>query len=140
MTGVIRSISSGAGESDTVQVLVIGRSRINLVVVSEIVHRCGLRALSASIEDAAAQLKLRRPHLIVLDGGADNRDCDALVEHIAALQRTSETRSPRVILLSTRNGTPEELALPAVVDEVVAKPITPERLQPVIDRLGRRKG
>jgi hypothetical protein len=40
-----------------------------------------------------------------------------------------------VILLSNRVGTPESLDLPGVVDVVVAKPITPECLQPVIDRL-----
>ncbi|RWG02967.1 MAG: response regulator, partial [Mesorhizobium sp.] len=33
------------------------------------------------------------------------------------------------------NGTPDSLGLSSVVDAVVAKPITPERLQPVIDRL-----
>ncbi|TIP46122.1 MAG: response regulator, partial [Mesorhizobium sp.] len=37
--------------------------------------------------------------------------------------------------LSTRNGTPESLGLSSLVDAVVAKPITPERLQPVVDRL-----
>ncbi|RWH06378.1 MAG: response regulator, partial [Mesorhizobium sp.] len=42
---------------------------------------------------------------------------------------------PAVILLSTRNGTPDSLGLSSVVDAVVTKPITPERLQPVIDRL-----
>ncbi|TIX61990.1 MAG: response regulator, partial [Mesorhizobium sp.] len=31
--------------------------------------------------------------------------------------------------------TPESLGLSSVIDVVIAKPITPERLQPVIDRL-----
>ncbi|TGZ36956.1 response regulator, partial [bacterium M00.F.Ca.ET.162.01.1.1] len=38
-------------------------------------------------------------------------------------------------LLSTPGRTPESDGLPNVFDAVVAKPITPERLQPVIDRL-----
>ncbi len=58
----------------------------------------------------------------------------------AALRRTSGQSQPPVILLSTRNGTPESLSLSSVVDAVVAKPITTERLQPVIDRLVRRGG
>ena len=40
-----------------------------------------------------------------------------------------------MILLSTKTGTPESLGLSSVVDVVVTKPITTERLQPVIDRL-----
>ncbi len=126
-------------ESDNGQVLVVARSRINLVVVSEIVHRCGLKAIAESIEGAAGRLRSGRPRLIILDGGAENRDCDTLLQDIAALQRTSETRTPRVIMLSNRNGSVESLSLSSLVDEVVAKPITPERLQPVIDRLARRK-
>lgn len=140
MTGVVRGISGGQSEKDTIQVLVIGRSRINLVVVSEIAHRSGLRAQASTVEDGVRHMRSKRPHLVILDGGPDNRDCEPLVEHIAALQRTSDTRSPRVILLSTRNTTAADVALPAVVDEVVAKPITPERLQPVIERLARHKG
>lgn len=125
--------------SDNGRVLVVAKSRINLVVVSEIVHRCGLRAIPESITGAASQLKSDRPRLVILDGGADNRDCDTIFEDIAALQRTSDTKTPRVIMLSNRNGTVDSLLLPSLVDEVVAKPITPERLQPVIDRLARRK-
>jgi hypothetical protein len=40
-----------------------------------------------------------------------------------------------VILLSNRPGTPESLSLSSAVDIVVAKPITPERLQPVVEKL-----
>ncbi|WP_274630051.1 response regulator [Arvimicrobium flavum] len=120
-------------------VLVVGRSRVNLVVVSKIVHRCGLKAATVSIEDAAGHLMTRRPGLVVLDGGADNRDCDVLFAHIATYRRASEAGLPRVIMLCTRNGTIDSLPLPSLVDEVVSKPITPERLQPVIDRLARRQ-
>lgn len=126
-------------ETDNGHVLVVARSRVNLVVVSEIVHRCGLRARSESIEGASGHLKSSRPRLVILDGGVENHDCDMLMEDIAALQRTSETRTPRVIMLSNRNGSIESLSLSSLVDEVVAKPITPERLQPVIDRWAKRR-
>ncbi len=75
------------------------------------------------------------PGAVVLDGGADNKDCDNLMASIDALRRASGKSLPAVILLSTKNGTPESLGLSSVIDVVVAKPITPERLQPVIDRL-----
>jgi CheY-like chemotaxis protein len=124
---------------DDRQVLVVAQSRVNLVIISEIVHRCGLRSATESVVGAAARLKANRPRLVILDGGADNRDCDGIFEEIEALRRISETGSPRVIMLYTRSGPAERPELPSCVDEAVAKPITPERLQPVIDRLARRK-
>lgn len=124
---------------DTGHVLVVAQSRVNLIVVTEIVQRCGLKAVPESIDGAGSHLRTVRPCLVILDGGADNSDCLPVYDDIAALQRTSETGMPRVILLSNRNGTAESLSLPALVDAVVAKPITPERLQPVVDRLARGK-
>ncbi|TIW48374.1 MAG: response regulator, partial [Mesorhizobium sp.] len=58
-----------------------------------------------------------------------------LMSGINALRRTSGRSLPSVILLSTKNGTAESLGLSSVVDAVVVKPITTERLQPVIDHL-----
>lgn len=117
------------------QVLVVGKSPINRVVVSKIVERSGLRPISESPDMAAKTLRTLVPVVIVLDGGADNKDCDNLMSGIETLRRASGKSLPSVILLSTKTGTPESLGLSSVVDVVVAKPITPERLQPVIDRL-----
>jgi CheY-like chemotaxis protein len=116
-------------------VLVVGRSPVNRVVVSKIVEKSGLKPISESPEMAAKTLRSLIPGAVVMDGGADNKDCDALMSGIDALRRTSGRSLPSVILLSTKNGTPESLGLSSVVDVVVAKPITTERLQPVIDRL-----
>ena len=120
---------------DPSQVLVVGRSPINRVVISKIVERSGLRPISESPDTAARILRSLIPGAVVLDGGADNRDCDNLMSSIAALRRASGKSQPPVILLSTKNGTTESLGLSGIIDVVVAKPITPERLQPVIDRL-----
>ena len=75
------------------------------------------------------------PGTVILDGGADNCDCNHLYACLSDQRRVSGGNVPRVILLSTRTGTPETLSLGPVVDAVVAKPITPENLQPVVDRL-----
>jgi CheY-like chemotaxis protein len=120
---------------DPSQVLVVGRSPINRVVISKIVERSGLKPISESPDTAAKVLRSLIPGAVVLDGGADNKDCDNLMSGIDALRRASGKPVPPVILLSTKNGTPESLGLSSVIDVVVAKPITPERLQPVIDRL-----
>lgn len=133
------TLVSRNGESemltDFTRVLVVGKSPVNRVVVSKIVERSGLKPISESPETAAAALRSLIPGAVVLDGGADNKDCDALLSGIDALRRTSGKLLPSVILLSTKNGTPESLGLSSVVDAVVVKPITPERLQPVIDQL-----
>ncbi|WP_245476173.1 response regulator [Mesorhizobium sp. M7A.F.Ca.CA.001.05.1.1] len=120
---------------DPSQGLVVGRSPINRVVISKIVERSGLKPISESPDTAARILRSLIPGAVVLDGGADNKDCDNLMSSIDALRRASGKSLPPVILLSTKNGTTESLGLPGVIDVVIAKPITPERLQPVIDRL-----
>ncbi|RWF53037.1 MAG: response regulator [Mesorhizobium sp.] len=121
--------------TDFTRVLVVGKSPVNRVVVSKIVERSGLKPISESLETAAMTLRSLIPGAVVLDGGADNKDCDALMSGIDALRRTSGRSLPSVILLSTKNSTPESLGLSSVVDAVVVKPITTERLQPVIDHL-----
>ncbi|UCI07260.1 response regulator [Mesorhizobium sp. B1-1-8] len=130
---------SGGLLTDLSRVLVVGKSSINRVVVSKIVEKSGLKSISEPPETAAKALNSLVPGTIILDGGPDNKDCDRLMPDIDALRRASGKVLPSVILLSTRNGTPQSLGLSSMVDAVVAKPITPERLQPVIDRLvGRR--
>ena len=121
--------------ADFTRVLVVGKSPVNRVVVSKIVERSGLKPISESPETAATTLRSIIPGAVVLDGGADNKDCDALMSGIDALRRTSGRSVPSVILLSIKNGTPESLGLSSIVDAVVFKPITTERLQPVIDHL-----
>ncbi|RVD48257.1 response regulator, partial [Mesorhizobium sp. M2D.F.Ca.ET.140.01.1.1] len=64
---------------DASQVLVVGNSPINRVVVSKIVERCGLKPVSESPDMAARTLRSLAPGAIVLDGGSDNKDCDNLM-------------------------------------------------------------
>ncbi|MHB9433992.1 response regulator [Mesorhizobium sp. P15089B] len=121
--------------TDFSHVLVVGKSPINRVVVSKIVEKSGLKPISELPEMAAKTLRTLIPGAVVLDGGPDNEDCRALIAAIDALRRTSGRSLPKVILLSTKTGTPDSLGLSSVVDVVVTKPITTERLQPVVDRL-----
>lgn len=121
--------------ADLTKVLVVGRSQINRVVVAKIVERSGLKTISEAPDTAMAMLRKMAPATIILDGGSDNKDCDGLMQSILSLRLASGTNLPSVILLSNRAGTPESLSLSSAVDIVVAKPITPERLQPVVEKL-----
>jgi CheY-like chemotaxis protein len=119
-------------------VLVVGQSNINRVVVCKIVERCGLRPLSEPPHIAARMLQTLRPGTVILDGGPDNRDCEVLIERLGALRQSSNPESPSVILLTTRNLDPADQTYVGVVDAVVSKPILPELLQPVVNRLVER--
>lgn len=127
---------AGAGSgANLASVLVVGRSQITCVVVSKIVERSGLRPVSESPDKAHETLSALRPGTVILDGGADNRECDHLFASLSAQREISGRNVPTVILLSTRIATPRDVGHASVVDAVVAKPITPEALQPVVDRL-----
>ncbi|MDW6025120.1 response regulator [Mesorhizobium sp. BAC0120] len=116
-------------------VLVVGTSQITRVVVSKIVERCGLRPVAESPETAGRVLSALKPGTVILDGGADNCDCDHLFDSLSVQRRISGRNVPRVILLSIRTVGSDDLRHASVIDAVVAKPITPETLQPVVSRL-----
>lgn len=125
-------------EADPLLILVVGRSRINTIVVSKIVERCGMKCVSASPEDGAAVLMRTSPILTILDGGSDNRDCDGLMQRLKQLRRDSVRPLPAVILLSMSNAHVVHPDHTGTIDAVVPKPILPELLQPIVSRLTAR--
>lgn len=120
---------------DFSKILVAAKSPINRVVLAKIVERAGLKPVVESPETAARTLLGLIPGVVILDGGAENKDCDELIPIVARTRSTLQRALPVVIMLSNSNGTVESLGLSAVIDVVVAKPITPEKLQPVVERL-----
>lgn len=142
--GESTALSSSGGEPGYTEpplVLVVGRSRINSIVVSRIAERSGLRSMSQQPEHAVEAISVFGPAAVILDGGTDNRDCDDVLVTLKTARNTSGLKSPIVILLSTRNVAYVATEASDVIDAVVAKPILPELLQPVLDRLlGRTAG
>ena len=133
-----RSLATGASSRlspDLSKVLVVGQSQINRIVVCKIVERSGLKPVSESPVTAVRVVPLMFPGLVILDGGPDNSDCDAVISSIAALRGVTGTKLPAAILLSTRSGDTASLTLAETIDAVVAKPFTTEQLQPVVERL-----
>ena len=120
---------------DFSRVLVVGRSPVNRVVVSKIIEKSGLKSISETPEAAAKMLRTVFPGTVILDGGVDNKDCDGLMARLASLRGGCRHDAPSVILLATKAHCEADPAPLAGVDAVVAKPITTELLQPVIDRL-----
>jgi len=133
-------IAAGLAANDDVNynhVLVVGRSPVNCVVVSKIVERSGLRSVCETPERAIEALFSLRPGTVVLDGGPTNRDCHEVLGRVEAHRRATGRRVPAVILLSTRDVLDDDILVNAI-DAVVAKPFTPESLQPVVERLLRK--
>ncbi|MFE0017453.1 response regulator [Mesorhizobium sp. NPDC059054] len=120
---------------DFSKVLVVSRSPINRIVVSRIIEQSGLKAIAESPETAPAALTDVIPGAVILDGGPENGDCDTVLSGVAAIRGMIGRSAPCIVFLSNRTGTIDSLALPRAVDFVVAKPITPDRLQQIIDRL-----
>lgn len=120
---------------DFSRILVAAKSPINRIVLSKIVERAGLKPVVEAPDKAARALNTFIPGVVVLDGGADNRECDEMFPAIARICSAHRNGLPVVIMLSNCVGTVESLGLSPVIDMVVAKPITPEKLQPVIERL-----
>jgi CheY-like chemotaxis protein len=108
-------------------VLVVSASRVTSIVVSRIVERSGLRCSCIVPAELDEALSNSRPAAIILD--EEPQTVMRIADHRRAAAADSE---PLVILLVTN-----VLALRAGleaghVDSVVAKPVTPESLQPLL--------
>src|SRR5690606_24794915 len=98
------------------------------------VERSGLKPTAETPDAAIETLRSFIPGTVILDGGASNKDCDGLMAQLAMLRRMTGG-TPCVILLSTSLASAKASLASATIDAVVAKPITPEQLQPVVERL-----
>lgn len=123
---------AGTADTDLRLVAAIARSSINRIVIARIAEKAGLKAADCTPDHAPALLLERRPGTVIIDGGADNRECDMLEPILRGARELSPRALPILILLTSHNPGfgPTGSILP--VDAVVAKPITPENLQPVL--------
>jgi len=114
-------------------VIVVSTSQVNLIVLSRIVERARLKAVNCEPERAGAHIARIDPLIVILDGGSDMRECDAALGPIAVQKRMSDGARPHVVLLTVRNVQPDAVDMGGLIDSLVAKPVTPERLQPLIE-------
>jgi CheY-like chemotaxis protein len=112
--------------------LVVASSPVNRIVVSRIIQEAGLKVRAETPDAALSALEALMPATVVLDGGADNRECEHVMAKLQALQGNTDASIPFVVLLATPHAAPVN---DRTIDAIVAKPILPERLQPLIHRL-----
>ncbi|MCO6386281.1 response regulator [Aliihoeflea sp. 40Bstr573] len=119
---------------DSALVQIVSSAHINALVVSKIVERCGLKAFATGIDEAMSHYHQRLPGTVILDGGATNRDCDGILDTLLTSAGSRRGR-PGILFVANRMLSDDEEAEFGPPDAVVAKPITPESLQPAIRHL-----
>lgn len=118
-------------------VQIVSSSRINALVVSKIVERSGLKCFSSGPSDAWDSFGERTPCIVILDGGLNNLECADVLDQLL-LSGSAARAKPAIVFLSARNLTEDEEADLGPPDAVIAKPITPESLQPTLRHLSER--
>ncbi len=120
------------------QVVVVGRSKVNCVVISRIIESMGLRAICEQPGTAASALARHVPKVVILDTSAADGDWNDMLSALSKADSNTTCGSPGVIALVTdkNSGPPARV----VADIVVAKPVTQDRLQPAIESLMARHG
>lgn len=122
---------AATGAADLELAFVVGSSRVDRIVLTRIAERSGLQVVALEPGRAKEMLIARRPGTVLLDGGADGRECDDLIPTLMALRDTAGADRPFIVYLSNR---PSDAGASRhkVFDRVVSRPITPDRLQPLI--------
>lgn len=122
---------------DGTLVQIVSSAHVNALVVSRIVERCGLKVFSTGVSDALTRYRERLPGMVILDGGATNRECDDLLDALLTSACALKGR-PGILFVASRHLSEDEEAELGPPDAVVAKPIMPESLQPAIRHLAGR--
>lgn len=119
--------------------LVVAASPVTRIVVSSIAERAGLRTHSSTPGQAQPLIAGRLPAIALLAGGADSDANNQLMEQLAALRRPAgRTQAPFIVFLANSNSS---RPMDDMADIVMAKPVTLDRLHPIIrDLMDRLKG
>lgn len=124
--------------ADLSRALVIAASPINRIVLSRIAERACLKTASMDPGEAAHKLATPQasspqPGMIILDLDTAFQDHDEVLAQIETRRRISPAGLPFVVAVV---ATLQQVDLQSsAFDATVARPVTPETLQPVIERL-----
>ncbi|WP_198174306.1 PleD family two-component system response regulator [Mesorhizobium xinjiangense] len=116
-------------------VVVVGRSKVNYVVISKIVEYMGLRAVCGLPEQAATMLQRHAPGLVILDISRSDRDWNDVLQAVSDRAVNVPSSAPGVIALVTEKPDTKLANALAVADLVISKPVTQDRLQPAVEKL-----
>lgn len=117
------------------QVLVVADSPILRIVVARTLERIYLKPIPVRPDVAVTTLASRRPSTVIFDAATDDEFLDPLLAELSHLRRGSQEVLPRVLMIEEPDQEDLKPGFAGLVDARIAKPITPDTLQPVIERL-----
>lgn len=126
--------SSRAANANRKSALIVSETQVNRIVVSRIVESTGMKTLSMTLPQALGLSHQQQFALIVIDGGPGTASAAEVIRRFSTGPQLAEVGKPAIILLSTSMALPEGIETDAI-DAVVAKPLTPDRLEAEVLRL-----
>ncbi|MCT7374029.1 hypothetical protein [Chelativorans salis] len=132
--GFGRSPSNDDHGPDTNRVLIVSDSPINRIVIARTLERIYLKPQAVASSAALKTLNDSRPMMVIIDGPAQGVAFDPLLAELAKKRGSSQRNLPRTVLI---NGPAQQSDVPPaeLFDAVAIKPITPDVLQPIVERL-----
>ncbi|WP_367715937.1 response regulator [Nitratireductor sp. GISD-1A_MAKvit] len=123
--------------ADPSRALVIAGSPVSRIVLSRIARQACLKVHAVDPSEASQLLSTdageTSPGLVIIDIDAQMLVSNDVFQHIETLRRASPRHLPRVLTIVPHRH--EKRTDDGPVDAQVVRPVTPETLQPVIQRL-----
>lgn len=117
------------------QVLIVAASPILRIVIARTLERIYLKPIPATPQDASKALADHKPGMVIVDAMTEDAFLSPLLSQISTFRESSDGKLPRVLLVEDPGEQDEELTRQGLIDATIAKPITPDVLQPVVERL-----
>ncbi|MCT8998760.1 hypothetical protein [Chelativorans intermedius] len=115
-------------------VLVVSASPVNRIVISSTLQRIYLKPRAVGPDAALTALRECRPLMAIVDGALADVRLAPFLSELATRRRSSGEGLPRTVLIADPSQK-DRPARPEIIDVVAAKPITPDALQPIVERL-----
>ncbi|KFB11117.1 hypothetical protein [Nitratireductor basaltis] len=117
-------------------VLIVSQSPVNRIVVARSLERSLLKSEAVAPDVALAALERVKPWLVIIDEQGSEPVLDKLLARLAQQRKASETRALPLALLIARDSNAKEAAS-QIFNSVLVRPVTPDVLLPVVERLAR---
>lgn len=115
--------------------LIVSISPISRIVIARTVEGVYLRPDAVPPDAAVRALRNSEPRMVIIEAAASDDSLKPLMSELALRRR--ERQMPRVVLITDAITHRDMPPMEGLFDAVVPKPLTPDTLQPVLERLSR---
>lgn len=117
------------------RVLIVSASPINRIVISRTVEAIYLRPVAVAPGEAPRALRESEPMIVIVEQEASDDTLKPLLSELGL--KRQDGRMPRAVLIASSSTHNESPSYEGLFDAVVPKPLTPDTLQPVVERLSK---